>query len=193
MRDTPTIYYVSGNQTKFQEASAYLEQHLSHVRCVQYGMDIDEIQTLDHEKVAVDKACKAWQHVQQPVLIDDGGIYFHRYYLFPGVLTKYVFQGIGYEGFMRLVEIGDRAEFVSYLVYATGPSFHDCYVFVGRCPGTICYDTEREPSSDLPYDIVFSPDGFEGSFAHLRDLGRKHEYSYRVAALKQFTQWYQSQ
>jgi len=185
-----SLCYVSGNTYKFQQAATYVQKHMPEIILVQKDIDLTEIQSLDHEVVAVDKACRAWQHVQKPILIDDGGIYFERYHLFPGVLTKYVYKGIGQEGFMRLVDVGDRAEFLSYLVYCMGPTENDCQVFIGRCPGEICYDTENASSLDVPYDILFSPDGFDGSFAALRGMDREEEFSYRVDALQKFVAWY---
>lgn len=184
------IYYVSGNKAKFQEASKYLQAHMPDVACSAYDVEVDEIQSLDHHAVAVDKACKAWQHVQAPILIDDAGIYFKRYNQFPGVLTKFVYQGIGTNGIMRLVDIGDRAEFILYLVYCTGPTPEHCHVFTGRCAGIVYHDTDRKASSDFPYDVLFSPDGVDGSYAQMREAGREDEFSYRIDALRKFVSWY---
>lgn len=184
------IYYVSGNKAKFQEASSYLHTHLPQVTCAAYDVEVDEIQSLDHQAVAVDKACKAWHHVQAPILIDDAGIYFKRYNQFPGVFTKFVHRGIGNDGIMRLVDIGDRAEFILYLVYCTGPTSEDCHVFTSRCAGTICYDESRPASPDFPYDVLFSPDGVDASYAQMREAGREEEFSYRIDALRKFVSWY---
>ncbi len=184
------IYYVSGNKAKFREASTYLRKHLPGITCAAYDVEVDEIQSLDHQAVAVNKACKAWQHVQSPILIDDAGIYFDRYNQFPGVFTKFVHRGIGNDGIMRLVDIGDRAEFILYLVYCVGPTPDDCHVFTGRCTGTICYDASRPPSKDFPYDVLFSPDGVDGSYAQMREAGREEEFSYRIDALRKFVSWY---
>jgi len=187
---TTQIYYVTGNTAKFTEAATYLERHMHHVACRQYHVDVDEIQSLDHKAVAIDKACKAWCQVQAPILIDDAGIYFHRYHAFPGVFTKFVYKGIGRDGLMRLVDVGDRAEFILYLVYCTGPTSDHCYVFTGRCAGTICSDPKRQPSPEFPYDVLFSPDGVDGSYAQMREEGREEEFSYRIDALRQFIAWY---
>ena len=188
-----TIHFVSGNQAKFQEVSRYITTHLPEIAMVQQLCDVTEIQGLDHKAVAIDKACRAWQHVQAPILIDDAGIYFEKYNNFPGVLTKFVCYGIGLDGIMRLVNIGDRAEFILYLVYCTGPTSEDCVVFEGRCPGTIFRDTQRAPSPDFPYDVLFSPDGTEFSYAQMREEGREEEFSYRIDALKKFVNWLQLQ
>ena len=185
-----TIYYVSGNQAKFEEASQYLHQHLPDVNVVQKACDVTEIQSLDHREVAVDKACRAWQQIQAPLLIDDAGIYFHRYNQFPGVLTKFVYKGIGLSGIKRLVAVGDKATFILYLVYCTGPTSENCHVFQGVCSGTICEDTTSELSSDFPYDVLFSPDGIEGSYAQMRKTGHHREaVSYRIDALRKFVHW----
>jgi len=191
MTEEQCIYYVTGNTAKFREASGYIQRQLPEVTLSQCDLDVEEIQSLDHQAVAIDKACKAWQQMHKPVLIDDAGIYFARYNAFPGVLTKFVYKGIGREGLLRLVDKGDRAEFILYLVYCVGPTPEHCYVFDGHCAGTIYIDTQRTPSSDFPYDTLFSPDGCDGSYAQMREEGRDDEFSYRIDALKKFTAWFQ--
>lgn len=181
------VYYVTSNPAKFEEIQAFLAQHhCLNLELRHKSMDLQEIQTLDQQFLAKDKARKAWEMLKKPVLIDDGAIYFARYNNFPGPLAKFVAQGLGFEGLKRIIDDGDRATRVLYLAYCDGP---EPILFEGRSEGTLIKPAQcGDPR--LPYNAFFVPDGSEQTNAQMRHLVAQHgHHFYRIKALQKFLEW----
>lgn len=181
------IAYVTGNQGKYQEVSDYLAREHSAVQLEQVSLPIHEIQSLDQRAVALDKARQAYQALQRPLLVDDAAIYYCKYNQFPGVFTRYVYTGIGMEGMFKLIEPGDRAYFLLYLVYVDGRGNE--HVFEGRCDGSITKPAVFKAHPDLPFDDIFIPDGSLLSYADLFGTPAFSDFAYRLQAIKKFVQW----
>ncbi len=90
------FYYVTNNAGKFEEVSHFFDKKAPSFYVEQFAIDIDEIQSLDQKVVVLDKVKKAYKVVQQPLLLDDGGLFLTAYNQFPGTLSKFVFQGLGF-------------------------------------------------------------------------------------------------
>lgn len=185
------FHYLTGNAGKFEEVKAFVERNNPSLSLQQIDIDLDEIQTLDHVGVAIDKAKRAWQILKKPLLVDDAGIYFEKYHRFPGTLTKFVFQGIGFDGILKLVEGDHRAYFLIYLVYINGPESYQ--VFEGICHGKIVEPRVIRAHPSLPFDDIFVPQGTEKTYAELRHTPDLDIYNYRIMAFKKFLQWYNTQ
>jgi XTP/dITP diphosphohydrolase len=181
------LYYVTGNSDKFEVVYRYIDKNAPHIQLKPFTHDIPEIQSYDQREVAVEKARQAWNLLQKPVIIDDAGIYFEKYRDFPGVLTKFVYRGIGQEGLLKLVEPGDKAYFQITMVYWYGPEQYQ--VFMSKCPGYILHQQKYTASPDSPYDVLFAPEGETRTFAELRVSGEYEKYHYRIDALRQFLHW----
>jgi non-canonical purine NTP pyrophosphatase (RdgB/HAM1 family) len=179
------ICYVSSNHLKYEECSAFLKKKSPGINTEHIDINIREIQTRDHRAIAVDKAEEAWRRLKKPLFVDDMGIYLEKYGTFPGTLTKFVFQGIGYKGLFRLVDSGDRAVFIHNLVYIDKDGLE---VFETRQEGAIIKPSQLENDQELPFDQVFVPDGYDRSYEELRlSAAEKYEKaSYRIAAFEKF-------
>jgi XTP/dITP diphosphohydrolase len=182
------IFYVTSNSGKFAEVQSYLKRHAPEIALTRVDMDIEEIQSADQHAVALDKAKKAWSILKSPLLVDDAGIYFERWRQFPGVLTKYVFQGLGMEGVRRLIDEGDRGYFALWLVYVDEQGV--CYPFEGRCAGRLTPDFKGAAHEDLPYDLCFIPDGLEQTYAEIKNNPAYESYLYRIRAAQAFLLWF---
>lgn len=188
---TTTIYYVTGNPSKFEEVKRYIETYEPSICLEQAALDIDEIQTLDQGLIATDKARKAWDILQKPVLIDDAAIYFDRFNDFPGTLTKHVSEGLGFQGLLRLIDEGDPAHFLLTMVYAEGPDA--MHSFQGRCDGRLTKPESFYGDPHLPFDIFFIPDNEHKNYLELKkDFVTFESLNYRIRALKAFLQWYKT-
>lgn len=184
------LYYVTGNAGKFTEVSHFIQLRHPTIQLKQFSADIPEIQTLDQMAIAVDKAQKAYQLLKKPLLIDDAAVYFEKYYKFPGTMTKYVAQGLGFEGLKRLIDQGDRAHFLLYIVYIEAP--HEWHVFEGSCHGHLIKPAIFDGDPHLPFDVFFVPDGTDKTYGQMRQTFDVHaDYYYRIRALKKFLTWYQ--
>lgn len=185
------LYYATGNSDKFETVYKYLEANLPHVTLKPCVQDFPEIQSYDQRAVAIDKARQAWDYLKKPVLVDDAGIYFEKYRDFPGVLTKFVYRGIGIDGLCKLVAPGDKAIFRLHMVYWYGPEQYE--VFIGECHGHIIHQSKFITGENSPYDQIFAPNERTQTFAELLVLGEAEPYNYRIHALKKFLHWYTQQ
>jgi XTP/dITP diphosphohydrolase len=183
------LYYVTSNPGKFAEVAEYLNAQVPDIELKQCDADIPEIQTLDQMAIAVDKAKKAYQILQKPLIVDDAAIYFEKYYKFPGTLTKFVSQGIGFEGLKRLIDQGDRATFLLYIVYMESPEQY--HVFEGTCSGVLVKPETFQGNQHLPFDVFFKPDGADLTYQDMRlSFNDYSDFYYRIRAMKKFLSWY---
>lgn len=185
------LYYVTSNKGKFIEVERYLKRHAPEIVLKQADLDIPEIQSMDQLAVAQDKAEKARQLLNKPFIIDDAAIYFERWHLFPGVLSKFVSQGLGTEGLCRLFEPGDRGYFLLYLVYVDQDG--KSQTFEGRCDGSLVYPQTEQVHPDLPYNLIFMPDGLAITCAEFWGDPAYDDYLYRIRAVKNFLAWRQGE
>jgi len=184
------LYIVTGNSNKFKECKNYLDHALPEFRVEQKPLDLPEPQTLDIEEVAMVKAKAAWDHFKKPVLIDDGGFFLEEFPSFPGALSKYVFKGLGLEGFMRIAPVGTKCFFETCIVYADGPD--SLHLFKGKCKGTFVMRPDYKPNKEMPYRPLFQPDGSTKTLEELFGTPEFETYHHRVMALKKFVEWYKN-
>jgi XTP/dITP diphosphohydrolase len=188
------IHYITGNSGKFKEVQRFIYNYnfssiVSSFVLRQVNIEeIYEIQSLDQKKIALHKAQQAWHLLKKPLILDDSGIYFNKYFNFPGTLTKFVYDGIGLEGLLKLVVAGDRATFRLLLVYIDREGLYK--VFEGQCEGTIVIPNKILAHPQLPYDDIFLPDGAEKTYAEMRGNTEFDGYFYRLMAVKKFLEWY---
>lgn len=182
-----TIYFVTSNIGKFKTVSEFISSQTSKIKLENIALDIPEYQSLDIEEIAKGKAIHAWDLVKKPLLVDDGGIFLEKYNQFPGALTKYVYQGIGLEGFWKLAKEDPRAYFLTCMVYIDGPCSYR--IFTGKCNGTIA-DPKTQIISDkhLPLADIFIPEGYNLSLNELRRQ-RLVDNFHREFALQSLLDW----
>lgn len=180
------LYYVTGNHGKYEMVKNYLAAYTS-LQVKNIDLDLFEEQTLDLKKIAISKAEQAWSKVGKPILVDDSGIFFNRYKQFPGVMTKFVFQALGFEGLFRLYDEGDQAEFVTYLGYR--PNDHETLLFEGRVAGTLIKPAEYEKQTDLPYQHILVPEGQTKTLFELTKILGFSEFNPRIIALQKLIEY----
>jgi len=184
-----TIYYVTGNAGKFEEVKGFVESHAHDIHIEQFDEDIEEIQSLDQKAVAIDKVKKAFKLLNKPVLVDDGGLFFDAYNQFPGTLSKFVFQGLGFDGIFRLLADNNKAAFIIHLAYADG---NIVQTFEGRTDGEIIHPKDFSSHPQLPFTAIFKPNGSDKTLAELRHTPEFAQYSFRQQALQKFCEWYKA-
>ena len=182
MQQLSELFFVSSNKNKFQEA----ERILSNL-----GMQIDffkttlqEIQSNNLNDIAEHKAVNAYKLVQKPVIIEDDGLFIDSLHGFPGPYSSYVYDTIGNEGIMKLLENSQTrdAKFVSIIAYCDGD--YDVKLFESSIPGKISSSIEK---GGWGYDPIFIPDGESKTYANVYD---KDKFSHRAASLTKFSNWF---
>lgn len=182
------IYIVTTNNGKFKEIKRWINKLDPSIEVEQKSFEIPEYQTLDINEVAIQKAKSAWSILQKPLLIDDGGLYLEQYNQFPGALTKYVYQGIGFEGLWKLAKENPKAYFLNVLVFINGQeSYH---IFQGIQLGTIIKLTKPLKNIDLPLTEIFVPKGKSTSLADLLEKEIDKEVNHRYKSISKFVSWF---
>ena len=183
-----TIYNATTNAGKFDELKRYIEAHEPSIELKQLNKEIPEIQTTDQLLIAENKADQAWRLIKKPVLVDDSGVYFDRYNNFPGTMSKFVFDGIGFEGLLKLTEDDNRATKKLFMIYKENDT--EQHIFGGICKGKIVRPDSFESHPKLPYDAIFMPEGANKTMAKIRGTDEEKKYAYRLIALQKFLKWY---
>lgn len=184
------IYYATTNPGKFDEVKRYINEHEPSIDLHPFTEDFHEIQTTDQKAIALDKADQAWQRLKKPVLVDDSGIYFDHYNNFPGTLSKYIFNGIGFEGILKLTKDDNRATMRLLMIYKENEE--ECHIFEGVTPGKIVVQPSSHYHPSLPYDALFMPNGSDKVMGLIRGTDEEKKYAYRLKALQKFLEWYKT-
>jgi XTP/dITP diphosphohydrolase len=181
---TETIYYITGNQSKFREAKEIMKD--VDIVLEQKDLLVNEVKSLDHEKVVLVKAREAFEKLQKPLIIDDVGIYFEEYNKFPGTFTKFLFEAVGFDGIERLLSGKNKnAYFRILLCYKDDKSEE---LFEGILKGRIVENTKELRNKDWQYDNVFIPEGFEISLSEI-PLEERAKFSHRRKAFEKFIEY----
>jgi len=178
------IYYVTGNESKFKEAKEILKN--LKIALIQKDLKIKEIKSLNQEEVILDKAKKAFKKLKKPLLIDDVGIYFSNYYLFPGTYTRYLFNAIGFVGIEKLLSGINRNAFFKILL---------CYkdkktekIFEGILKGKIIQNAKPLKNKNWQYDNIFIPEDYNVPLSEI-PLIERVKFSHRKKAFDKLINW----
>jgi XTP/dITP diphosphohydrolase len=181
------IYFVTTSSLKFNEAQRWCAELIPHIRLEQAMLEIPEIQSLDAQEIAVNKARAAWDVLQQPLIVDDSGLYLDAYPLFPGTLTKFVRPTIGVTGLIALAGDNRKASYTNCLVYMHAPD--DYITFSGTTYGTLVDPVDDDVDNALYSADVFVPEGHTISFSTLRDEASFKTSHFRYISLKNCAEW----
>jgi XTP/dITP diphosphohydrolase len=150
------IYYVTGNRSKFLEASSILKSEK--MKLVQKNIELTEPQTHDQRKIVLEKARQAYEKMRKPVIVDDVALYFNAYPSFPGTFTKFLFPVLGYDGIRRLLKGQTKSAFFEILVCYKDRKV--CKIFSGAWKGKILDNSSSKINPDWPYNSIFVPNGY---------------------------------
>jgi XTP/dITP diphosphohydrolase len=201
------LRYVTTNPGKVREALEYLDD------VAQLDFDYTEIQAPDLGPIAARGAREAYRHADEPVLVDDAGLFVAGYDGFPGPYSSYVEDTLGVERVADLAaDLDDpRAHFECVLAYCDGGAFDaspdpidredraaaaatdpgddaetdlPVKLFYGRVPGRI---VPSRGDGGFGFDPIFEHDGV--TFAEMTPA-EKNAVSHRGRALAKFAEWY---
>lgn len=175
------ICFVTSNENKLREAEDILGLKLE-----QANIDVREIQSLDVEEVATEKAKEAYKIVKKPVIVEDTGLYIESLNGFPGALIKWVMKSIGNEGICKMVEEDRKALARTCVCFYDGSELK---VFTGEIKGRISDRPRGE--SGFGWDAIFIPEGYEETFAEL-GMDVKNKISMRRIAFIKLKEYLES-
>jgi len=178
---TERIRFVTTNPGKVREATAYFD---GIAPLEQFDYDYEEIQS-DSLAPIVERGAREASDAcpgEDPVIVDDSGLFVDSLEGFPGPYSSFVDHTIGHERVWELVEAASNrsAAFRCVVGYADSEGVT---VFEGAVRGQIV-----APRGDggFGYDPIFEHDG--QTFAEM-DTAEKNALSHRGRALAKVADW----
>lgn len=181
-----TIYFATKNKHKFGEVKAILAEFGLNAK----QLKIDKIEPRGEsvESIAKNSAKIIAEKVKLPIILEDTGVFFEAYNNFPGPLPKFIFESIGYEGIMRLLNEKSRNAYFKTVAGYCEPG-KEAVLFEGIMKGKITEKVFNLKKDLMPYERIFVPEGYRKT---LSDLSRdeKNRISHRSKAFRKFGEWF---
>ena len=150
------------------------------------NVDLPEIQEVNTEGIAKEKALLAAQLAGGPALIEDTSLQFKSLGGMPGPYIKWFQDRLKSEGLWRILTAYEdkSATAVCTLAFCTAPHA-DPVLFTGTVEGTIVEPIEGR---GFGWDSIFVPDGQDLPFSCL-STEEKNKLSHRGSAVRQWVKW----
>jgi inosine triphosphate pyrophosphatase len=170
-----TITLVTGNPKKLEEWQRIFPEDIS---LESADIDLDEIQSLDLEAIIIDKAKRAFERLNGPVLVEDISAGLTSLGGLPGPFIKYFELELGADALYRLAkQAGETAVVTCMVAYFDGTRSLTARADVA---GTV---VPARGHKDFGFDCVFVPDGYTQTFAEMA-TEEKDNASHRKAAIQ---------
>lgn len=185
-----TIYFATTNQEKIQIAQTVCAA--ANIVVVPVALEIDEIQGEDPELIVRDKAQRAYEQLDMPVVVSDESWNIRALKGFPGAYMKSINHWFNPEDFIRLMnDIEDRhITLHQYLAYTDG---NKTEIFKNDIEGRII-DEARGKNKKSPNMTVTVLDSDNGkTIAEVFEQGSEAvtaRYKNRPDVWHGFIEWY---
>ena len=150
------IFFVTSNKHKAEEVKKVMEKYSIEIEHIDY--EYDEPQDVDINEVSLRAAKSLAEKLGKPVCVDDTGIFFEAYPNFPGLVSKFIFYTIGYEGIFRLLSGKSKKAYFKTAAGYCEPG-KEPLVFEGFMHGSIIDDVRNPEADCMPYNRIFIPEG----------------------------------
>jgi len=180
------FFFATGNDHKIEEARAAVAQYNVEIKKLEEFSKI-EIQHPDLEEIASTALSLITTKTDKPVFVEDSGLFIHQLNGFPGPYSSFVFETLGVEGILKLMEGAKtrKAEFRSSVAFGVnGKWFAN---FSSATEGTILLQPRGK--NGFGFDPIFVPMWNMKTFAEM-ELKEKTIFSHRAKAISKLTLWY---
>lgn len=169
------MFFLTSNTNKYREAQNFLPDLQQ-----QTGIELPEIQSLDHQEVTQHKLDAARAYMSDPFFVEDTSLHFEALNGFPWPFIKHMIKSIGVDGIRDLMRHQDNKAIMARCTigYRDGEQSH---IIVGECPGILV-----APRGDVSFgrDPVFQPLNADQTFAEMT-AQQKNNISHRAKAMQQ--------
>jgi len=155
------IVIVTGNPGKVRELEAMAMGRLDFAM---HDLDIDEIQSLDLEKIVKDKARKAYQQLKTPVIVDDVSAGLSSLNGLPGPFIKFFNKSLGGDALHQISRTDNDTVTISCIA-----AYYDGKHFIlgkGTIKGNI---VSPRGSNGFGFDAVVIPEGTGKTMAEMSE------------------------
>jgi XTP/dITP diphosphohydrolase len=188
--DTPELidlYFATANEHKLKEAAAALSPHGVNVN------KLEEFEKIEIQHTSLEEIAQAALSLIVPktgkklVFVEDSGLFIHELNGFPGPYSSYVFDTLGTQGILKLLDQvkSRKAEFRSAVSIGTNGKILG--TFSSTTEGTITLQTRG--ANGFGFDPIFVPMWANKTFGEM-ELKEKTVYSHRAKALVKMGLWY---
>lgn len=183
MNNRIKVLFLTTNFHKFEEAKKIFSNYNISLRQIDYPKI--EIQS-DYLEDIVSYALKNIKVINEPILVEDAGLFINYLNGFPGPYSSYVFKKIGNKGILKLLEnVHERnAYFMSVVGLKTRKNV--IKIFKGITYGRI--SRSEKGSRKFGYDPIFIPEGCSKTYAEM-SINEKNKTSHRSKAFKKAIDW----
>ncbi|MFP4116710.1 MAG: RdgB/HAM1 family non-canonical purine NTP pyrophosphatase [Candidatus Aenigmatarchaeota archaeon] len=171
------LIFLTSNEDKFREVENILDRELE-----RRDVELEEIQAVEIEEVIKHKLRQAYELLNEPVLVEDTGLFIHAWNRLPGALTKFFLKKLSSEKICGMVDENRKASAETYVGYKDG---EDTRIFKGTVKGRI---TEEPRGEGFGWDPIFQPEGYERTFGEMPQE-EKNQISMRKKALEKLNQY----
>ena len=180
------FFFATGNDHKIEEARAALSQFQLEVTRLDEYRKL-EIQSNDLEEIASGALALIIHETKKPVFVEDSGLFIHELNGFPGPYSSYVFETLGTEGILKLMDGAKsrKAEFRSSVAFGMDGTW--LANFSSATEGTI--QLQARGTKGFGFDPIFVPLWTQKTFAEM-ELKEKTIYSHRAKALSKLALWF---
>ncbi len=182
--DNRTVWFLTENTNKFQEATSILAPCKIPIRHLRDSKV--EIQSPSLERIARFAVETAVRNHNRLIIVEDSGLFIDALGGFPGPFSSYTYTTIGMKGVLNLLEGRSRGAFFQCCV-AVASRTVSSKVFTGIVRGRISHRIVGHRG--FGYDPIFIPDNSTKTFGeNSREF--KNKYSHRALALRKFAKWF---
>lgn len=175
------IYFATTNKDKLAEAREILGLDV-------LGLEgeIDEIQSLSPEEVAVKKAKAYFDEYKKPLFVEDVSLVFNALNMLPGTYINDFSKALGNGGLVNLLKGKKNKNAIAQTTIVFVDQRGKTHTFVGRVNGKIA--SKPKGTQGFGWDSIFIPEKESKTFAQM-SLKQKNYYSMRAKAFKAFKKW----
>jgi non-canonical purine NTP pyrophosphatase (RdgB/HAM1 family) len=145
------VTFITGNDKKAEFLAKFLGVEISHQK-----IDLDELQSLDLREITEHKARQAYEHIKNPVLVEDIAFTIYALGKLPGPFIKWFINEVGYEGLCRLADSDPDRKAKTAVCYAYFDG-HEAHFFEGELEGSM--PDHPRGSDGFGFNGVFIPAG----------------------------------
>ena len=123
------------------------------------------------------------------VFLEDSGLFIHSLKNFPGVYSKFIFETLGYDSVLKLLnDKEERSAHFESCIAAANLKINPGKIefFKGICKGNITNNPRG--NNGFGFDPIFQPGGSKKTFAEMETV-EKNKYSHRGFAIDKFVQY----
>jgi len=169
--------FITGNKNKAKDLERYLEFELETKK-----IEIDEIQSLDLERIVEAKARSAYGLVGSPVLVEDTSLKYSAFGNLPGPFIRWFHQELGNSGLCRIINHynKDRSANVEICFgYFDGKNYES---FNACVDGKISAFARGE--NGFGWDPIFIPNGSDKTYGEMLPEEKETFSARKLAAEK---------